>query len=201
MSPASPSEDLLREAAAAMRQRDWASALKTLQRARVLAAELDASPDWIHDVALCHFHLDRKQEALEGLDRAADLQPDYGYRYASRAWMRQALGDVEGARADYEKAIALDPEDAISHNNLGLLEEQMGYRREAQRRFQVADELREMLATSGIGLDPPPMARETPPVPPISPAGAMPEARPDGPTPWSLREFVQFLRNGFKLKP
>ncbi|MEY5043011.1 MAG: hypothetical protein RJA19_238 [Bacteroidota bacterium] len=201
MPPASPSEGPLREAAAAMRQRDWDPALKLLQRARVLDGALDGNPDWIHDVALCHFHLGRKQEALEGLDRAANLQPEYGYRYASRAWMRQALGDLDGARADYERAIALDPEDAISHNNLGLLEEQMGYRREAQRRFQVADELREMLATSGIDLDPPPMATDTPPAPAISPSGAKPVEQTDGPTPWSLREFLQFMRNGFKLKP
>lgn len=187
MSPASPSEGPLREAAAAMSQRDWATALKALQRARVLDGGLDGNPDWIHDLALCHFHLGSKQQAMEGLDRAAELQPDYGYRYASRAWMRQALGDLEGARADYLQAITLDPEDAISHNNLGLIEEQLGYRREARSRFQVADELREMLERSGIDLNP---KQEEPVKAPVG-----------GGTPWSLREFVQFVRNGFKLKP
>ena len=36
-----------------------------------------------------------------------------------------ALRDIQGAIADYEKAVELDPEDAITLNNLGLLEEQV----------------------------------------------------------------------------
>jgi tetratricopeptide (TPR) repeat protein len=163
---------------------------------------LEADPDWIHDAAMCHFHLGRKQEALLGLDRAALLQPAYGYRFASRAWLRQALGDLAGARADYERAIALDPEDAISLNNLGLLEEQMGYRREARRRFEVADELRSVLESSGIAIEP-----SSDPSKDAS-AGLSAEIRDPLPaqpdptrTPWSVGEFLRFVRNGFKLKP
>ena len=49
--------------------------------------------------------------------------------------MKQALRDIQGAIADYEKAVELDPEDAITLNNLGLLEEQVGRMQSAKERF------------------------------------------------------------------
>ena len=42
---------------------------------------------------------------------------------------------------DYEKAIKLDPDDAVAQNNLGLLQEQLGYKTEAKKRFEIADDL------------------------------------------------------------
>jgi tetratricopeptide (TPR) repeat protein len=38
------------------------------------------------------------------------------------------MGDIKGAIEDYEKTISLDPDDAIAYNNLGLLQEQLGYK-------------------------------------------------------------------------
>ena len=96
-------------------------------RALVVGGNESNNPDAVHDLAICCFHLKRMEEALHWLDRAVELQPDYGYRYASRAWMRAAAKQYDGARSDYQRAIALDPEDAVSQNNLGLLEEQLGY--------------------------------------------------------------------------
>ena len=40
------------------------------------------------------------------------------------------LKDTKGAIADYNKAIELDPEDEISLNNLGLLQEKVGRMKE-----------------------------------------------------------------------
>ena len=45
------------------------------------------------------------------------------------------------AISDYKKAIELDPEDAVAENNLGMLEEQLGYQSKAKNRFDRADEL------------------------------------------------------------
>ncbi len=47
------------------------------------------------------------------------------------------------AMQDYRKAVELDPEDAVAHNNLGLLEEKVGYQLKADKRFEKADKLRE----------------------------------------------------------
>ena len=71
------------------------------------------------------------------------LDPKNAYRFASRAYMREQGGDTKGAIEDYKRAIELDPENAVSHNNLGLLEEKLGYMQQARSRFKLADELAE----------------------------------------------------------
>ena len=63
------------------------------------------------------------------------------------------MKDVDGAIADYKKALELDPEDAITLNNLGLLEEQYGMRKSAQEKFRRADTLMGILKDAGV--DPP----------------------------------------------
>src|SRR5690606_41157446 len=80
-------------------------------------------------------------KSLEGLDRALDMDPDNPYRYASRAFLKDRIGDLHGAIADYERAIEMDPEDGISINNKGLVEEKLGYQDRAKASFQKADEL------------------------------------------------------------
>ena len=52
----------------------------------------------MHDRAVSHFHCGDKDVALDWLNKAADIQPDYSYRYASRGWMKQACGDLRGHR-------------------------------------------------------------------------------------------------------
>jgi tetratricopeptide (TPR) repeat protein len=78
---------------------------------------------------------------MADLDRCVALEPNYSYRYSLRAFIRNGFGDVEGAIADYKKAIELDPSDPITINNLGMCEEQQGYKSSAQRRFEEADRL------------------------------------------------------------
>ena len=63
--------------------------------------------------------------------------------------MKQASGDTHGAIADYKKALELDPEDAVTWNNLGLLEEQLG-QEQARERYRVSDELLGILNEHGI---------------------------------------------------
>ena len=130
-----------------VKERKWDEALLAFERA---FKDLSEHPDLVHDRAVCLFNLGRKKEALAELNRAVTLQPDYSYRYASRAYMRNALKDIHGAISDYKKAIELDPEDAISMNNLGMLEEQLGYTQEARERFQLADELNTIMTERGI---------------------------------------------------
>jgi tetratricopeptide (TPR) repeat protein len=206
------------------RERKWDEALAAFERAM---EAIDSHPDLIHDRAVAMFNLGRKEEALEELNRAVQLQPDYSYRYSSRAYMKSALKDLHGAIADYKKAIELDPEDAIALNNLGLLEEQLGYSKEAQDRYKVADELMGILKDNQIDSDED--RPKTPPkVKPLTEDQVTRQPRPENAPPlqdrsreiiieeekrslWieikavfttrgRVKEFFRFIGNGFKLE-
>ena len=131
-----------------MEERDWKAALIDWNIWFSSTEKDHLDPNAFHDRAICKFHTGSTAEAIEDLNEAAILQPDYSYRFASRGWMKQAAGDTDAAIEDYKHAIELDPEDTIAHNNLGLLEEAKGYKAQAQERFKVADELQEILNQS-----------------------------------------------------
>ena len=98
----------------------------------------------LSDRATAFLHKKDQLRAMADFDKAVSLDPLYAYRYASRAFAKQSFGDLDGAVADYQKAVDLDPEDAVAHNNLGLLLEQQGYKKEADERFARADKLSKM---------------------------------------------------------
>ena len=143
-------QDMRRQAEAHYEAQRWAEAEPLFD---TLCRELEPDGNLLHDRAVCLFQLGRKTESLDLLNRAAALEPDNPYRYASRAWIRAAMKDVDGAIEDYRKALELDPDDAITLNNLGLLEEQYGMRKVAQERFRRADTLSGILREAGV--DPP----------------------------------------------
>lgn len=199
MDMSSEVESLLKKARDFSDARDWLSALEAFDALMAADTRFEHDAHCIHDRALCLFHIGRKSEALSALDKAVEIDPGYSYRYASRAWMRNANGDIHGAIADYKQAIALDPDDAICHNNLGLLEEQLGYRSQADERFAIADQLAGILKERGIHIED------------AEKAGAVPEPDCEQETSWvktiadalftkkGRQEFLQFIRNGFKL--
>ena len=92
-----------------------------------------------------YYHQKEYRLALDDLNKAVALEPHKPYRYSSRAYIRAYL-DIDGAIADYEKAIELDPQDEIAHNNLGLLLENKGNMRAAKKNFKRSNEI--------IGYDP-----------------------------------------------
>ena len=124
-----------------MKAQRWEMALENWEVWFKKTENSHKEPNSLHDRAICKFHLSDKDAALTDLDAALELQPEYGYRYSSRAWMKQANGDTDGAIADYKTALTLDPEDAIVLNNLGLLEESKGYKTQSNKRFKIADSL------------------------------------------------------------
>lgn len=88
-----------------------------------------------------YFALGKLKEALVDLDEAATLEPKNPFRYSSRAFVKERLGDTADAIEDYKKALEIDPSDATIQNNLGLLEEKLGYEIKAKKRFEIADEI------------------------------------------------------------
>ena len=187
-------QDMRRQAEAHYEAQRWAEAEPLFD---TLCRELEPDGNLLHDWAVCLFQLGRKTESLDLLDRAAALEPDNPYRYASRAWIRAAMKDVDGAIDDYRKALELDPDDAITLNNLGLLEEQYGMRKAAQERFRRADTLSGILREAGV--DPPtaqaPIKDQTEPE--IS-STVWTEIKGVFTQPERRKDFLKFLKNGLR---
>ncbi|MDX2360411.1 MAG: tetratricopeptide repeat protein [Crocinitomicaceae bacterium] len=97
--------------------------------------------DVLSDRGVAYLHANNQLGCYADLDRAIELQPNYSYRYACRAFAKNHFKDINGAVEDYEKAVQLDPDDAIANNNLGMLLEKQGYQQAAVDRFDRADKL------------------------------------------------------------
>lgn len=121
-----------------LRASEYDKALKLFSE--LIGAEPNNADYW-SERGVVHFHLGNKTEALSDMNKAVDLQPEKPYRYSSRAFIKGHYKMTDSAIGDYEKAIELDPEDAVAQNNLGLLQEQLGYKKEAKKRFDIADDL------------------------------------------------------------
>lgn len=187
-------QDMRRQAEAHYEAQRWAEAEPLFD---TLSRELEPDGNLLHDRAVCLFQLGRKTESLDLLNRAATLEPDNPYRYASRAWIRAAMKDVDGAIEDYRKALELDPDDAITLNNLGLLEEQYGMRKVAQERFRRADTLSGILREAGV--DPP--TAQAPPedeAEPEAPGTVWTEIKGVFTQPERRKDFFKFLKNGLR---
>jgi Tfp pilus assembly protein PilF len=161
-----------------------------------------SAPDIYHDRALCFLRMDRPQLALDDLNKALSLQPEHGYRYSSRAYIKAFLKDFDGAFEDYRKAIELDPQDAISINNLGLLEEQFGRVNAAKQLYAQADELSKILEENNIDRSST-QSFENTQASESNPIISTPKSR------WNViadvfsnpeerKDFIKFLKNGFR---
>ena len=166
--------------------------------------------DIISDRGVAYLNMNKEKECFEDLNKAITLQPDYGYRYACRAFAKKNFGDLDGAIEDYEKAIELDPTDEIGHNNLGLLYEQKGYQDEATKRFEQAKKLseaedgllkmmKEMDKDDEVEVKKDELKPRTSDKDDES-ATKMKEFKKIFTSTEQLKEFLNFLKNGFKIK-
>jgi tetratricopeptide (TPR) repeat protein len=196
-------QNYLSQAKEKQKAKDYSAALELY---KMVEAQDPYSADLLSDIGVVLFNLDRKKEALEYLDRAANLEPNNSYRYSSRAFVKGAMGDVLGGIEDYKKCIELDPEDAVAYNNLGMLEEQLGYKKQAEDSFKKADELAELLADNNITLESETeiktsethrenthISKEE------SPATTIGILKNIVSSKQGFKEFIKFIKNGFKL--
>lgn len=163
----------------------------------------------ISDRAVAYLHLNEKEKCFADFDLALSIQPNYGYRYASRAFAKNHFGDIDGAVEDYEKAVELDPEDAVAQNNLGLLLEQKGYKNAAEERFKRADKLskeEDHLLELMDDLDQTEKTKDAKPVE-VDPnvqrqknISTGQELKKVFTSKTQFKEFMNFIKNGFKIK-
>lgn len=166
--------------------------------------------DALSQRGVIYFHLEKKDLALMDMDRAVNLDSNNAYRYSSRAYIRAAYKDVEGAEEDYLKAIDLDPKDEIAYNNYGLLLENRGHIELAKKHYTKADELagikpieerakeaREKKTASEINK----VKTENNKITEIEESATVGKTITSVFTKKSVfNEFVDFIKNGFKLR-
>jgi len=164
------------------------------------AIEAEENPYIYSERGVAYLHVNNRKQALSDLDKALELEPNNPYRYSSRAYVRDFMGDVKGAVEDYKKAIELDPDDAIAYNNLGLLEEKLGYAESAKKRIKQADKL----AAAQAYRENERKAFETAPPKEVTPTessvGIFGMVKKTFASKATFKEFVSFIKNGFKLK-
>jgi tetratricopeptide (TPR) repeat protein len=85
-----------------------------------------ASLQQLFEQALADSREGRFGEALPLWDQVLERAPDDAPAWSNRGNVRLALGDAEGAIADQERAMALDPANPDPHLNRGTAEEALG---------------------------------------------------------------------------
>jgi tetratricopeptide (TPR) repeat protein len=182
-------EDIIKQA-----EEDYKEAFRLYSKAIDV---LPNDPDLYSARGVVLFHLDRKEDSLLDMNKAVDLEPNYSYRYSSRAYIKASLRMTEDAILDYKKCTELDPEDAIAWNNMGLLEDQLGWNKKAGQTFKKADSLENVLKDKDIPIENESELSEPKPEIPISKNRIIKEVFTRKET---FKEFVKFVRSGFKIK-
>lgn len=155
---------------------------------------------------VAHFHAKHNLKALADMNKAVELEPNNSYRYSSRAYIKGVYRMTQEAIADYEKCIALDPEDSIAHNNLGLLQEQLGWQKQAEDNFDKADTLEGVLKDRKIDIPEPELTKQTEAIVENNieeaeeiESSKIKIAKAVFTQKSVFKEFIGFIKNGFKL--
>ncbi|MGE0433147.1 MAG: tetratricopeptide repeat protein [Planctomycetota bacterium] len=82
----------------------------------------------------------RNAEAINALDHSLVLEPDSFKALLTRALVREQLGNIDGAMADFSKAIEADPSRSEPYRNRGRLHGKAGRVSEALRDYTAAVE-------------------------------------------------------------
>ena len=178
-------------------------------------------PDILSHRGVLFLHMNEKKKCLDDLKLSLELDPDYGFRYAALAYATDFFGDLDGAITLYQKAVQVEPDDSVAHNNLGLLMEKKGYQQKAQENFERADRLAEIKDDMLGKMDKEEVkhqhaesqqSKENPLPKPngekLQPKKMIPTEKPTlGQVSKDLitkksafKEFIGFVKNGFKLK-
>ena len=83
----------------------------------------------------------RLRLAIPLLDRAIDLDPQNGYRWAAKGTALAGLGDTQGALSAFERAVLYSPNDVQAWASLGKLYARIGLSTKASEAQRRADEL------------------------------------------------------------
>jgi tetratricopeptide (TPR) repeat protein len=92
------------------------------------AATLNPTEHVYSQIAMVYAKRSRWPEALEALDLAAKLNPNYDMIYDNRGGVRANTNDLAGAVADYGRALALNPANEHARQMLEIVRQRMNSR-------------------------------------------------------------------------
>jgi tetratricopeptide (TPR) repeat protein len=152
---------------------------------------------------IAYLNIDKLDLSLADMNAAVAYDPEYSFRYQSRGYLKARLKDYEGALADYEKAVELDPNDAIAINNLALAQEQMGWAKEAKENFDKSDRLSGIKTAEERAEERRKQAEKEGSMQDESTEDTVSKgeiARNVFTKKETFKEFIQFIKNGFRIK-
>lgn len=109
------------------------AAVPQLERVLIGVAS-DSAPLWAQ-LGRAHQAQEQYGLALSAFNESLRLQPDQADARALRGSVLRRIGDIEGARVDYQRAAELDPNQAAYFYALGLTHLQLGELIEAEKAF------------------------------------------------------------------
>lgn len=184
---------------AKVKENDFVSAIEFFTQA---ISQEPSNADCYAERAVAYIHTQQYELSMFDMNKCVDLEPKNSYRYSCRAYLKSKIGDVDGAIADYEMAVKLDPEDAIAYNNLGLAQEAKGYKKKAVESFDKSNKI--------IGYNPQKFdegktinnktetENKTKSVEAEETKGQV--VKGVFTTKSGFKEFIRFIKNGFKIK-
>jgi tetratricopeptide (TPR) repeat protein len=111
---------------------DWGLAYDCLDQADAAiaklreAAVLEPTAHVYSQIGMVYAKQSRWPEALEALAQAEKLDPTYDMIYDNRGGIRAKTNDLAGAAADYQRAIALNPNNEHARQMLEIVQQQSG---------------------------------------------------------------------------
>lgn len=119
--------------------KDIPAAIETIRRAEADYPDESALPAYRAQLAML---IDDREQARQAIDRALSITPDDPTALEARANYRAGIeGDLTGAHADLERALAVAPGSTSIWNALGLVQDARGASREAEAALRRAIEL------------------------------------------------------------
>ena len=112
------------------------------------ASEALTAVDWVYqaEVLWDGRKITDTKKAIEYLNNAIKLQPDYARAYGNRGIAYSGLGNHQRAIEDFNEAIRLNPEDAIAYACRGIAYSGLGKHQRAIEDFNEASRLKPDLA-------------------------------------------------------
>lgn len=189
--------DYFKQAMDKVNQNDFESSIDLFTKA---IKETPNNKDAYYHRGVSFLNLEKIDLAIFDFNKLIEFDPNYAFYYSCRGFAKSRQGDKKGAIEDYYKSLELEPDNEITLNNLGLVQEELGYMEQAQQSFSKSDSIRkkEVYKPETFGEtshQPKKIRKEEENLPS---KGEI--AKGIFTNKSTFKEFINFIKNGFKIK-